>query len=666
MREYTGAVFVAQIPRRLTFALLAAPLAACGHHGRHGHHHDHGGPPASAVRAPVCVAETLTPAPPPTPAESLATYVTASYTKQELRVPMRDGVELFTAVYTPRDTSKTYPLLIKRTPYSCAPYGVDAYPTTLGPSAPFAEAGYIFVYQDVRGAFMSGGEFVDVRPHRAVKAGPQEIDESSDTFDTITWLLANLPHNNGRAGLYGISYPGYYAAVGMIDAHPALRAVSPQAPIADWFFDDFHHHGAFFLPHSFNFYAGFGKARPTPTTTFNKGLEHGTPDGYQFFLDVGPLKNLETRYLKGQVAFWKELTSHPNYDAFWQARNILPHLKKVAPAVLTVGGWFDAEDLYGPLHIYDAVEKQNPGITNLLVMGPWNHGGWSRSTGERMGDIVFGSKTAEHYQQTIELPFFEHHLKDVATPKLAEANVFETGANRWRAFPAWPPPTRNKTLWFGADESLVTAQPTAVGFDEFVSDPHKPVPATQDIHIGMPKEYMTEDQRFAARRPDVLVYQTPPLTEDLTVAGPLSAELWVSTTGSDADWIVKLIDVLPPGAPDPADTRRGVHMGGYQMMVRSEAFRGRFREGYAQPRPFTPGQPTKVTVPLQDVMHTFQKGHRVMIQVQSTWFPFIDRNPQTFVANIFEADEKDFKRATHRVHRARARASKIVLPILAE
>lgn len=651
-------VFVAQIPRRLTIACLAPLLGLPGCRA-----------PAATTpppQAPVCLAETVTPAPPPTPAEALAAHVRTHYDKQELRIPMRDGTELYTAVYTPRDTSRSYPLLLKRTPYSCAPYGADAFPPALGPSTPFAEAGYIFVYQDVRGRFMSGGEFVDMRPHRPTKAGPQEIDESSDTFDTITWLLANLHNHNGRVGMYGISYPGFYAATGMIDAHPALRAVSPQAPIADWFFDDFHHHGAFFLPHSFNFFASFGLPRPKPTSEWNKPFVHGTPDGYQFFLDVGPLANLERRHLKGQVAFWRDVVAHPNYDEFWQARDLLPHLKKVAPAVLTVGGWFDAEDLYGPLHIYAAVEKQNPDVTNLLVMGPWSHGGWSRTTGERLGDISFGGKTSEHYQQTIELPFFEHHLKDAPAHGLAEANVFETGVNRWRAFPSWPPPARARTLYFGADEALLAAAPADAGFDEFISDPAKPVPATQEIHVGMPKEYMTEDQRFASRRPDVLVYQTPPLTEDLTIAGPISAELWVSTTGTDADWIVKLIDVLPGDTPDPEGTRRGVRLGGYQMMVRSEAFRGRFRDSYSAPKPFTPGQPTRVTVPLQDVMHTFQKGHRVMVQVQSTWFPFIDRNPQTFVPNIFEASDKDFKRQTHRVHRARAKASKIVLPVLAQ
>lgn len=649
---------VAQILRGLALGWSAA-LVAC---------HPSGVASVVAPVAPtaaVCVAETLSPAPPPTPADALTALVRARYDKQEHRVRMRDGVELFTAVYTPKDRSRSYPILLRRTPYSCAPYGPDALPHSLGPSAPFAEAGYIFVVQDVRGAFMSDGEFVNMRPHRPVKAGPADIDESTDTFDTIAWLVANLPGNNGRVGMYGVSYPGFYATAGMIDAHPALRAVSPQAPIADWFFDDFHHHGAFFLPHTFNFFASFGQPRSGRVTAWNQGFRHPTPDGYQFFLDAGPLRELEARHLKGQVAFWREAARHPNYDEFWQSRALLPHLKKVAPAVLTVGGWFDTEDLYGPLHIYAAIEQQNPGIANALVMGPWGHGGWTRTSGERLGDISFGSKTSEHYQQHIELPFFEHHLKDAPAPDLAEASVFETGVNRWRGFSQWPPPTRPRTLYFGDGEALSDAAPVVSGFDEFISDPSKPVPATQDIHTGMPKEYMTEDQRFASRRPDVLVYQTPPLSEDLTLAGPLLADLWVSTTAGDADWIVKLIDVLPPDTPDPEGMRRGVHLGGYQMLVRSEAFRGRFRDSYSEPKPFTPGQPTQVRVPLQDVMHTFQKGHRVMVQVQSTWFPFVDRNPQRWVANIFEATEKDFQRATHRVHRGRARASKITLPVLA-
>jgi uncharacterized protein len=647
-------VFPAQIPRRAAASAVAL-MFAC-----------RPAETAAPTSAPVCTAELIAPAPPPTPQQALAATIAANYTKEEVMIPMRDGVRLFTAIYRPRDASRAHPILLRRTPYGCAPYGAGQMPPTLGPSPPFPAAGYIFVNQDVRGAYMSEGEFVDVRPHRPVKAGPQDIDESTDTYDTIAWLLAHVGGHNGRVGMYGISYPGFYAATGMIDAHPALRAVSPQAPIADWFFDDFHHHGALFLPHAFNFYASFGRPRVPPKTGPNPPFSHGTPDGYQFFLDIGPIGRLDERHLKGEIAFWNDLAAHPNYDEFWQARNLLPHLKKVAPAVMTVGGWFDAEDLYGPLQVYRAVERQNPGITNLLVMGPWGHGGWSRTDGDRLGDIGFGSKTARHYQEHIELVFFETHLKDADLPPLAEAHVFETGANRWRSFSAWPPATRPRTLYFAADEALAADAPRdgADLFDEWVSDPRRPVPFTQDIAVGMTKEYMTEDQRFAARRPDVLVYETPPLREDLTVAGPASAELWVSTTGSDADWVVKLIDVLPPDTPDPEGARRGVRLGGYQMLVRSEVLRGRFRDGYERPAPMVPGQPTKITIPLQDVLHTFQKGHRVMVQVQSTWFPLVDRNPQKYVENIFRAAEKDFQRATHRVYRQRARASKLVLPAL--
>lgn len=616
-------------------------------------------------RAPVCTVEALAPTPPtstPNP-PGLHAFIAANYTKREVQIPMRDGVTLFTAIYAPKDTTRSYPILLRRTPYSCAPYGPDQFPTALGPGPLYAAAGYVFVYQDVRGAFMSGGEFVDVRPHVDNKKTKQDIDESSDTFDTIEWLLANVPGHNGRVGLYGISYPGFYAAAGMIDAHPALRAVSPQAPIADFYFDDFHHHGAFFLPHAFNFYAAFGQPRPAPRASFNPGFKHGTLDGYQWFLDKGPLKNLGEHVR--DVKFWQDIVAHPNRDHYWQARDLRPRLKNVAPAVLTVGGWFDAEDLHGPLQVYAAVERQNPGITNLLVMGPWGHGGWARTPGDRLGDIEFGARTSEHYQARIELPFFEHHLKDAKIDPLPEASVFATGENQWRSFSQWPPPATPRTLWLGDGETLRDVAPDdPAARDEYVSDPRKPVPFTQDIAIGMTREYMTEDQRFAARRPDVLVYQTPPLAADLTVAGPITADLWVSTTGGDADWVVKLIDVLPPDTPTPPGARRGVQLGGYQTMVRSEVLRGRYRDGYEVPKPFTPNQPTAVTVPLQDVLHTFKKGHRVMVQIQSTWFPLVDRNPQTFVDNIFLADESDFQKATHRVYRQRGKASKIVLPVL--
>lgn len=626
-------------------------------------------PPAGASACPDSAsAAQAAAAAPPAPQDEVAAYLAANYTKREVRIPMRDGVHLHTAIYTPSDTSKTYPILLKRTPYSCAPYGEDKFPSRIGPSPIFLRAGYIFVEQDVRGAFMSEGEFINMTPHLSQKTGPKDVDQSTDTWDTIEWLLANVPGNSGKVGLYGISYPGFYAAAGMIDAHPALAAVSPQAPIADWWYDDFHHHGAFFLPHTFNFFASFGKPRVQPTTEWNPRFDHGTGDGYQFFLDIGPLKNLQERHLRGEIAFWNEMLAHPDRDAFWQSRDILPHLRKVAPAVMVVGGLFDAEDLYGPLSIYRTVERENPGIYNILVMGPWGHGGWSRTEGDRLGDITFGAKTSLEYQERLELPFFEHFLKGVGAPPAGEAHMFDTGAHSWRTFPAWPPRSVTTDMYLGEGRTLLQDAPRVrSGFDAFDSDPARPVPFTQEIAAGMPKEYMTEDQRFAARRPDVLVYETPPLTEDLTLAGPLEAELWVSTTGTDADWIVKLIDVFPGDTGATAGERGAVSyskLGGYQMMVRSEVVRGRYRDSAEKPAPFVPNKPTRVRVPLLDVLHTFKKGHRLMIQVQSTWFPLVDRNPQTFVPNIFLAEAKDFKKATHRVLRDAAHASRVRLPVL--
>lgn len=596
----------------------------------------------------------------------LARYVRDHYEKREVLIPVRDGVRLFTSIYAPKDASRTYPFLLQRTPYSVAPYGPENYREALGPSAAFAAAGYIFVYQDVRGRFMSEGEFVNVRPHRAVKQGPRDVDESSDTWDTVEWLLQNVPNHNGRAGMWGISYPGFYAAAGMIDAHPALKAVSPQAPIADWFFDDFHHHGAFFLPHAFNFLASFGRVRSGPTTQWTPRFDHGTPDGYQFFLDLGPLSNADARFFRGGVPFWNELAAHPNYDEFWQERCLLPHLRRVAPAVLTVGGWFDAEDLYGPLKIYSEIERENPGIFNALVMGPWSHGGWGRGEGDRLGAVRFGSRTSRFFREQIELPFFEHFLKDQGELRLPEAYMFETGANRWRRFDRWPPPAaepRRLNLRAGGRLSFEPPPSGEAGSDEYLSDPRRPVPYTQSITTGMTYEYMTEDQRFAARRQDVLSYQTEPLEADLTLAGPIQAELWVATTGTDADWVVKLIDVFPPGAADPPDLPAGIRMGGYQMLVRSEVVRGRFRNSYSAPEPFVPGEPALVRVPLLDVLHTFQKGHRVMVQVQSTWFPLVDRNPQTYVENIFFAQDEDFRPAVHRVYCEPDRASSLAVKV---
>jgi hypothetical protein len=609
---------------------------------------------------------------PPTAESERAEYIRSRYTKFEYRVPTRDGTKLFTSVYVPNDASpgKRYPILLTRTPYTVAPYGQDRYARWLGPTAEYEKQGFIFAFQDVRGRNMSEGEFINMRPHVAKKSGPKDIDESTDTYDTIEWLVKNVPGNNGRVGQWGISYPGFYASAGAIDSHPALKAVSPQAPIADWFWDDMHRHGAFNLVLAFNFFSGFGKPRPQPIANEDwPNFDHGTPDGYQFFLDLGPLANADTRHFKGDISFWKDIVAHPNYDAFWQARNLLPHLKNIKAAVMVVGGWYDTEDLYGPLRTYATIEKQNPGITNTLVMGPWPHGGWTRGDSTALGDVEFGFRTSDLYQE-LELAFFKHHLKGGDKPELPEALVFETGANRWRRFDTWPPKgVREAKLYFQPKGGLSYAPPasTEASFDEYVSDPDKPVPYTTELTTGWTKNYMTEDQRFASRRPDVLVYETAPLEKDLTLAGPLEAELWVSTTGTDADWVVKLVDVNPGKLPGPTggETEEGKrNRGGQQTLVRGEPFRGRFRDSYSEPKPFKPGEVTKVRFFINDVFHTFKRGHRVMIQVQSSWFPFIDRNPQTFVPNIFEAKEEDFVRAFHRVYRSAAHPSSLKVGVL--
>jgi putative CocE/NonD family hydrolase len=580
-------------------------------------------------------------------------WVAAHYEKFQARIPMRDGTRLHTMIYRPRGHREALPILLHRTPYSVGPYEENAYPKVLGPSEAMMRDGYIFVYQDVRGTFMSEGKFENMRPHIDEKRGRGQFDESSDTYDTVEWLVSNVAGNNGKVGMWGISYPGFYAAAGMIDAHPNLVAVSPQAPIADWYFDDFHHHGAFFLPHAFGFLSSFGFDRPEPTTKWHDRMNFGTQDGYNFYLKLGALPHANDRYLHYAIGFWDDLVAHPNYDDFWQQRSILPHLHRSAPAVMTVGGWFDAEDLYGPLNIYRALEEKNPNVFNMLVMGPWRHGGWARDEGDHLGNIEFGGKQSLYYQAEIEAKFFGHHLKGREPHNLPEAMVFETGRNRWRQFETWPPANVIETSWFShVDGSLRSeeAPREKSGFAEFLSDPAHPVPFTQDIALGMTREYMTDDQRFAARRPDVVSFQSPPMPAATTFAGPILAELWVSTDAADADWIVKVIDVFPDDASDHPHVAKGQHMGGYQMMVRSEVIRGRFRDGYETPKPFRKNAPTLVRLPLQDVLHTFEPGHRLMIQVQSTWFPLVDRNPQRWVDNIFEAKDQDYTAAHHRVY----------------
>ncbi|WP_210463963.1 CocE/NonD family hydrolase [Rufibacter roseolus] len=595
-------------------------------------------------------------------------YIRQNYTKTEHQIAARDGVKLYTVVYAPKDKSKKYPIMLSRTPYSVGPYGEGKYKTSIGPSPDMMREGYIFAYQDVRGKYMSEGEFINMKPLIG-KKGKKDVDESTDSYDAIEWLVKNVPNNNGRVGQWGISYPGYYTTVGLLSNHPALKAASPQAPVTDWFWDDFHHHGAFFLPHAFNFLASFGQPRPQPSPTGAPRFNHGTPDGYDFFLRMGALPNANAQYLKKNVSFWNDIVQHPNYDAFWQAMNIRPHLKNIKPAVMVVGGWFDAENLFGALETYKTIEKNNPGTYNTLVMGPWFHGGWSRSTGEHLGKVSFRQNTSEFYRPNIEAKFFRHYLKEngKGKPALPEAYMFNTGANQWREFAAWPPKnTQERMLYFGENGKLSFEKPaaTGTGFDEFISDPNKPVPFSEETTTGMTREYMTDDQRFAGRRPDVLTYQTDVLTEDITLAGEILSALNVSTTGTDADWVVKLIDVYPDTARENAHNPASVKMGGYQQMVRSEVLRGRFRNSYEKPEPFTANQVTAVNVPLQDVLHTFKKGHRIMVQVQSTWFPLVDRNPQKYVPNIYEAKAEDFQKATHRVYHNAQQPSYLKVKIL--
>ena len=600
--------------------------------------------------------------------ETDSAYIRNNFTKIERLIPMRDSVKLFTAIYIPKSGSEKYPILLNRTPYTVSPYGESNYKTSLGPSPGLLKEGFIFVYQDVRGKWMSEGSFEDVRPHIAQKKGKKDIDESSDTYDTIEWLLKNVKNNNGKVGIYGISYPGFYSTTSLPNAHKALKAVSPQAPVTDWFIgDDFHHNGALMLADAFNFYTTFGVPRPKPITPDKgpKSFNHPIKDNYRFFLELGPLRNVKAKYFGDSIKFWNDLMAHGTYDEFWKARNIRPHLKNVKPAVMVVGGFFDAEDTYGTLATYQAIEKQNPGADNKLVMGPWFHGGWVRSKGDSFGDINFGQETSTRYQAELEYPFFMHHLKGAPAKPQAEATVFLTGSNEWKNFDTWPPrDTESRTLYFHADGKLSFEKPNVQeSFDAYESDPNAPVPYQEGVQARRTREYMIDDQRFAARRPDVKTYQTDVLTEDITLAGPLVANLLVSTTGTDADYVVKLIDVYPEDTKEVSPANPNVLMGGYQMMVRGEVIRGKFRNSFEKPEPFVPGEITKVSYNLPDVGHTFKKGHRIMIQVQNSWFPLVDRNPQKFV-DIYHATESDFQKAQHKIYHDAAHASALNITVL--
>lgn len=596
----------------------------------------------------------------PNPETERRDYFVSHYTKYEHLIPMRDGVRLFTAVYVPKDSSQSWPILLQRTPYTVSPYGADNY--RAGDIEKFVREGFIFAYQDVRGRTASEGEFVNVRPYNPNR-GPKDVDESTDAYDTIDWLVKNVPNNNGRVGIWGISYPGFYAAMAAIDAHPALRAASPQAPISDWFLgDDWRHNGALMLAHIANFFLFFGKPW-VPPGKYAPSFEYnpGTPDGYDYFLGLGPLGKVNPAIFGSQAAYWKEVLEHDRYDAYWKARNIRPHLKNIKPAMLTVGGWFDAEDVVGPMAVYQSAERQSPGATNTLVIGPWSHGGWM-GDGDRLGNVAFGSKTGEYFRDEIMLPFFVRHLKDKGQPDIPEAFVFETGRNVWRRMDAWPPKNAaERTLYLQGGGKLSFQAPREEGYDEYISDPAKPVPFTDETTFGMSYNYMTSDQRFASRRPDVLVYQTDPLEEDLTIAGPIDVALHVATSGTDSDFVVKLIDVYPGTYPDPNPNPANVRMGGYHQLVRGEPFRGRFRNSFEKPEPFQPGQPARIGFAMPDVYHTFRRGHRVMIHVQSTWFPLVDLNPQKYVEKMYAATEPDFQKATQRVYRAPGRASAITI-----
>lgn len=605
-----------------------------------------------------------------------STWFVNNYTKLEQYIPMRDGIKLFTSIYIPKDQSTKHPFLMSRTPYSCAPYGADKFAAFWRSYLmSYMKENFILVIQDVRGRYMSEGTFVDVRPFNKNKKG-KETDEASDTYDAIDWLVKNIKNNNGKVGVLGTSYPGFYATEAALSGHPALVAVSPQAPVTDWFMgDDFHHKGAFFVMDGFSFYPFFGTPHPAPQTTYTQGFSFKSDDNYNAYLKTGALKNF-AKLMGDSIPFWNELYQHPNYDAWWQARNARNGLYNVKPAMLWVGGLFDAEDCFGAWNAYKAAEKQSPQTNSRLVMGPWYHGQWSRE-GSFLGNVRFGSNTSEYYRDSIEFPFFNYYLLGQGnTSGIAEANIFFTGENHWKKFDAWPPQnTRQENLYLASDGKLfldeknnLTGMDKRKGneFDEYTSDPAHPVPYTQDVHFRRTREYMTDDQRFASRRTDVLTYETDILENEVTLAGPVIADLMTSISTTDADFVVKLIDVFPDDFNYPENEKgndKDYPMGGYEMLVRAEIMRGKFRNSFEKPEPFVPGKITEVKWELPDVAHTFLKGHRIMVQIQSSWFPLVDRNPQKFM-DIYTADDSDFQKSDIRIYHDAEHPSKIILPVL--
>lgn len=574
------------------------------------------------------------------------------YNKKEFMIPMRDGVKLFTSVYTPKDSTQQFPIMFNRTPYSVAPYGEDKYRGMVGPTQLFADEKYIFVHQDVRGRYMSEGDFEMMRAQKKNKISKNDIDESSDTYDAIDWLVKNIPNNNGKVGMWGISFPGFYSAVGTLSNHPALIATSPQAPMNDTYLgDDFHHNGVFFLPHAFGFLNGFKRERSGPTQQYKPGIQFGTEDGYKFFLEMGALKNANKKYFHDSLSIWNEQMTHGNYDDYWKSQNVAAHFNNFKPVTMIVGGWYDSEDLYGPLKLYEAGEKSVPQNT-YIVMGPWTHGGWARSNGDTLGDIRWEQKASLWFRENIELPFFNYYLKGKGTNPLAEATIFETGGYKWHRFNEYPPAnSKSENFYLQSDGSISkTASNNKNSFSEYVNDPNKPVPFTQDISISMGTLYKVEDQRFASRRPDVITFQTEILNDELTFVGAITAHISGSTSGTDCDWVVKVIDVYPDSAKDTKPNPRKAKMSGYQQLVRAEIMRSKYRDGnWSNPKAMIPNKITKVEFELQDIMHTFKRGHRLMIQIQSSWFPIADRNPGKFL-DIYNADDSDFQKTTQRVY----------------
>ncbi|MEJ7627001.1 MAG: CocE/NonD family hydrolase [Ferruginibacter sp.] len=603
-----------------------------------------------------------------------STWFVSNYTKKEVYIPMRDGTKLFTSFYLPNDKNELHPVLMTRTPYSSSPYGEDKF-AQIWKNFRFAyiRENYIIVTQDVRGRYMSEGTFVDVRPFIKNKKTNKDVDEASDSFDTIDWILKNISGNNGRVGVLGTSYPGFYATEAALSNHPALKAVSPQAPVTDWFIgDDFHHNGAFFAMDGFGFYSSFGKPRPLPTKDYGPGFTPPVKDNYSFFLKAGALKNLAAM-IGDSIKFFHEMFTHPDYDDWWKARDARRGLYNVKPAMLWVGGLFDAEDCWGAWNSYKSCEAQSPQTNSRIVMGPWYHGQWSRE-GSYLGNVRFGSNTSAWYQQQIEIPFFNYHLKNKGSDKsIQEATIFFTGANNWNTYPKWPPQNvEYKKLFINKDGlSFMAGSTNGTGnpintFFEYTSDPAHPVPYTEDIHNGRTREYMTDDQRFASRRPDVLTFEMKELQEDLTLAGPVIADLVTSISTTDADFVVKLIDVFPDDfvyRDSSVNNGKAYPMDGYQMLVRGEIMRGKYRNSFEKPAPFTPGKSSHVKFELPDVAHTFKKGHRLMIQIQSSWFPLADRNPQKFT-NIYKANDSDFQKANIKIHYGLSDQTNFILPVL--